>query len=288
MFPARLSIPAAHELIVYPATVDVAGYPLPVGQLSGGAVTDRKNPFVTPNVSGLREYVPGDSLNRISWTATARTGRMMVKEFDLDPTADVWLVLDLQRVWHVSARPPPLVGSEEMGLYPVETWLDSTVEYAVTVAASLARRCIDQGRNAGMIASGAHHEVITPDRSNRQYLKLLESLAVVHADGEQPLAEVLLAESGRFNRQASVIVITASTDEQWVRALVELAGRRVKTAAIVVEASTFGPAEASLLIVSRLLGAGVPTHLVKYGASIGAALAALPGGANSAEVPVYG
>ena len=36
-----------------------------------------------------------DGFNRISWSATARLGRLMVKEFDQDPTADVWVVLDL-------------------------------------------------------------------------------------------------------------------------------------------------------------------------------------------------
>jgi uncharacterized protein (DUF58 family) len=53
--------------------------------------------YVTTNVAGVREYAPGDSFNRIHWPSTARAGRLIVKEFELDPTADIWLFLDMQR-----------------------------------------------------------------------------------------------------------------------------------------------------------------------------------------------
>ena len=43
----------------------------------------------------MREYRPGDAFNRIHWPTTARTNRLMVREFELDPTVDVWIVLDL-------------------------------------------------------------------------------------------------------------------------------------------------------------------------------------------------
>ena len=45
----------------------------------------------------MRDYATGDSLNRIHWPTTARTRRLMGKEFELDPTADIWLYLDLYR-----------------------------------------------------------------------------------------------------------------------------------------------------------------------------------------------
>ena len=95
LFPARLSVPESREVIVYPATLDLRDVAMPSGTLAGGSALERRTPIVTPSVAGVRDYTPGDSFNRISWSATARFGRLMVKEFDLDPTADVWLVLDL-------------------------------------------------------------------------------------------------------------------------------------------------------------------------------------------------
>ena len=288
LFPTRRSLPHAGEVVVYPATVDLRAFPPPAGMLAGGHAVDRRNPFVTPSVSGVRDYAPGDPFGRISWAATARLNRLMVKEFDLDPTADVWIVLDLDRAMHVAAVRPLAVAPDARGEWPIQAWLDSTEEYAVTIAASLARRFLDQGRNVGVIAAGAHHEVIGADRSAQQGLRILESLAVVRADGHLSLAEVLLAEGRRFNRQSSVLVVSPSTAETWVAAVADIVGRRVRVAAIHVEPETFGPAPSSLLVVSGLVAAGVPTHLVKYGDDIAAALAAVQGSAGGAARYVRG
>ncbi|MCA9862827.1 MAG: DUF58 domain-containing protein, partial [Thermomicrobiales bacterium] len=227
----------------------------------------------TSNVAGVRDYVTGDAFNRISWTATARMGRMMVKEFDLDPTADVWIVLDLDHSVHTLATRPVNWTPDERGEWPAEAWLDSTEEYAVTVVASLAQRCLSEGRNVGLIASGAHLETIPADRSDRQLVKILESLAVVRADGALPLAELLAAEGRRLGRNDFLVVVTPSLSESWVGALAGISQRGVRVSTVLLEASTFGPAPNSLLMVSALAAAGVPAHLVKYGEPIATAFA---------------
>ncbi|MDQ3467908.1 MAG: DUF58 domain-containing protein [Chloroflexota bacterium] len=274
LFPVRILVPEAHEVIVYPAIFHLRDFPLPTGTLAGGSTRERRNPFVTSSVAGIRDYTPSDAFNRISWAATARLGRLMVKEFDLDPTADVWFVLDLAHQVQVHATRPLQLQPDARGEWPVEAWLDSTEEYAVTIVASLARHFLAQRRNVGLIATGAHLEVIAADRSDRQEVKLLETLAVVRADGHVPLAEILVAEGRRFTRQSVVIVVTPSVDEAWITALAEIVGRRVHASAVIVEPETFGDAPTSLLAVSRLVAAGIPVHLVKYGDNIAAALAA--------------
>ncbi|MEZ4612148.1 MAG: DUF58 domain-containing protein [Caldilineaceae bacterium] len=52
---------------------------------------------MTTNAAGVRDYYPGDSLNRIHWPTTARMRRLMTKEFELIPRRDIWLYLDLSR-----------------------------------------------------------------------------------------------------------------------------------------------------------------------------------------------
>jgi hypothetical protein len=81
------------------------------------------------------------------------------------------------------------------------------------------------------------------------------------------------------------VVVTPSNDEGWVRALAEIAGRRVRASAVLIEPETFGPAPSSLLAVSGLVAANVPVHLVKYGDDIAAALAGVhaAGGAGAAR-----
>lgn len=273
IFPSAKALPVQFELVVYPAAVDLKGFPLPVGMLSGGTTTDRRTPILTPSVAGIRDYVPSDSFNRISWTATARLGRLMVKEFDVDPTSDVWLVLDLDRQYSVRATQPLRVAVDRFDRWPVEVWLDATEEYAVTITASLARRCLDQGRSFGMIATAAHYEVLPAERSDRQYVKILESLAVIEADGHRRLAEVLVAETRRFTRHSGLIVVTSSSDLGWVAAIAELTGRRVKATAIVVDPQSFGPAPSVEPVVDALLTANVPVRVVRYGDDIATALA---------------
>lgn len=278
LFPVRRLVPYVHELLVYPATVDLSGFRLPVGELPGGNSLQRRTQFVTPNAAGVREYLPGDAFNRIAWAATARTGQLMVKEFELDPTADVWIVLDLEARHHVRAghHLPPLDpraagrGGEEL---PLAFWLDSTEEYAVTTAASLARHFLDQNRNVGLITNNSQPTTIPTDRGGRQMVKILEFLAVVRADGTQPLAETLLAEGGNFDRNATVIVVTPSTDEQWAQVLMNLSARGVGVVVVLIESSTFNGGESSLMVVSDLAAIGIPTYLLKYGDDIGRALA---------------
>ncbi len=274
LFPVRRFVPYVHELVVYPATLDLGKFRLPVGDLPGGNSLQRRTPFVTPNASSVRQYLPGDSFNRIAWTATARTGQLMVKEFELDPTSDVWVILDLHRDHHVRATRPAMNVVPERGReIPVSFWLDSTEEYAVTIAASLARHFLNQTRNVGLITNNHSATVLPPDRSGRQMVKVLELLAVVRADGTRPLAETLIAESRHFTRNSTVVVVTPSTDESWVKAVMELVMRNVRVVAIVVEPSTFDGGESSLMVVSDLAALGVPTYLVKYGDDIAAALA---------------
>jgi len=281
LFPSQLFIPDTHELLVYPATVDLSAFALPVGELPGGSAIQRRTPFVTPNASGVREYFPGDAFNRISWSATARTGKLMVKEFELDPTADIWIAVDLQANVHAGAAGlgalPSLSGDE----VPLSFWLDSTEEYAVTVGASLAHHFLSQNRAVGLLASSRQNVVIPTDRGGRQMIKILEQLAVIRADGDMPFGELIMAEGGQFSRNSTVIFVTPSTNEDWVQSVIEIVSRRVQCVAVIIEPTTFGSGESSLFVVSTLASIGVPTYLVKYGDDISRALAThsvAPGG----------
>lgn len=278
LFPIEEIVPDVRELIVYPAVIDLTGFRLPVGDLPGGNATQRRTQFLTPNASGVRQYLPGDSFNRISWKTTARTGQLMVKEFELDPTSDVWIVVDMDMRHHVQASIPQTMQARSMinsptGALPIEFWLDSTEEYSVTIASSLANHFLEQTRNVGVIYNNSHHDVIAADRGPRQMTKILEQLAVMRADGHTPLAERLLTESTRFDRNSTVVIISPSTDERWAHSVMQLVARNVRCVAIIIEPGTFGGADSSLMVVSDLMATGVPTYLVKHGDDINSALA---------------
>jgi len=280
LFPAERVIPQVTDLLVYPATVDVSAFAISVGELPGGAATQRRTHYVTPNASGVREYMFGDSFNRIAWSTTARIGKLMVKEFELDPTTDVWVLLDLYRGSHVTAPPQPGVPE------PLDEWAVSTEETAVTVASSVMQHFLEQGRNVGLVARGAHTEILNTDRGERQTLKMLESLAVVHADGDTDLGEVLAAESSRFGRSSVVVIVTPASDDAWVSALMSTVFRGVKAVAVIVDPESFGAPRSQNRVVTSLVAANVPVYLMRRGEDIGRALSRPIGLADAAPPTV--
>ena len=253
-------------VLVYPNAPELPNFYLPAANLPGEGRIRRRTHNITPNVSGVREYAPGDSFNRIHWPATARTGDIMIKQFELDPASDIWIVFDLERSQHV--------GEGE----------DSTEEVAVSIAASIARYFTNAHRSVGMISFGDDLRIDEPDRGQNHYTRILESLALARAVGDVPLTSLLMEESRRFGRHTTVVVVTASALEDWALTLMSFGSRGVKVAAVLLEADTFGAGESPLGVYSTLASGGIYAYTVKQqddlervltsGADAGAAAAA--------------
>jgi uncharacterized protein (DUF58 family) len=243
------------SIIVYPPFVDLPHFTVPPANLPGEGRFRKRTHYVTPNASGVRDYVTGDSFNRIHWRSTARTGKLMVKNFELDPASDIWIVLDLQR--GVQA------GSGD----------ESTEEYAVKIAASVARHFLNQNRNVGLMLYSERLEIIDAERGGQQITRILESLAVARAISEVRAGDLLNVEGRRFGRHTTLVVITPSVDEHWVLSLLQLTGRGVKGAAVLIEPSTFGGSGNALHVVGSLAAADIWTYLVKQGENLSTALA---------------
>ena len=241
-------------VLVYPNAPELPNFYIPPANLPGDGRFRRRTHNVTPNVSGLRPYEPGDSFNRIHWPATARTDALMVKLFELDPASDIWILLDLQRSAHAGEGD------------------DGTEEAAVQICASVARYFIAANRTVGLISFGDDLRVDEAERGANHYTRILESLALARATGEVPLAQLLLEESRRFGRHTTLVVVTPATDDAWALALMGLQSRGVKVAAVLLEAETYGGTESALDVYGTLAAGGVYTYTVKQSDDLGRAL----------------
>ena len=103
LFPRRIRVAPENEVIVYPA-IHALLHNVPQWSGNGVAEAHRGQPVdVPPDVSTIRDYAPTDGLSRIHWASTARTGRLISRTFDTGQSADLLIVLDLQRGIHAGS-----------------------------------------------------------------------------------------------------------------------------------------------------------------------------------------
>ncbi len=250
-------------VLVYPQATELPNFYLPPANLPGEGRFRRRTHYVTPNASGVREYEFGDSFNRIHWPSTARTGNLMVKLFELDPASDIWIILDLDKDVHVGEGD------------------DGTEEFAVKVAASIARYFLVANRSVGFISFGNRLFVEEAERGAQHYTRILEALALSRAEGDVPVGTLINEEARRFGRHTTVVVVTPSTSEEWVGALQFLGEQGVKVGAVLIEPSTFGGSENSLMVFGALASSEVYTYLVRNSEDLISALSMGVEGASS-------
>ena len=238
------------RLVVYPRTFDVPGFAIPAAHLSGESSARRRSHDLTPHAASVRDYAYGDSISRVHWNSTARLGKLMSKEFDMGRSSDVWLVVDLHK--DVQA------GELE----------ESTDEYGVSIAASLARKYLDSQLPVGLMARGDEHYFLSAETGTGQFDRMMEFLAVSKAEGPDPLETLLAREEKLWGYRSSLVVITSSPRREWVTALQTLTKRRVRVAVVLLDSSSFGAFFNSLDVVPELYVAGIAPYVVRKGDDI--------------------
>ncbi|HZM73022.1 MAG TPA: DUF58 domain-containing protein [Candidatus Polarisedimenticolia bacterium] len=209
LFEASASVGTGVPVVVYPRIEPLPLWKLPAAAIDGSHSTPERTLQSTPLAVTVRPWAPGDAFNRIHWKSTARHGDIQVKEFDLEQTADAWIILDLDRAVQAGRG------------------VESTVEAAVRVAASVADKAILENRAVGMTVNMHRLTQLPPDRGGRQHLKVMQLLAAVEGDGTQPLSEALVGTVSRIRRGMTAVIITSSLDRGWVKPLATLRARGV-------------------------------------------------------------
>lgn len=275
LFPVSKRTPNATSLLVYPLLVDLLQFPSPAGLLSGGEALRRRTHQVTPNAAGVREYEPGDPLNRIHWASTARRGRLMSKEFELDPLAPVWIFLDADA--SVQAALPYSRDTEIPADYfarkPDKYVLPpSTEEYAVSAAASIARFFIQRKRAVGLSCKGDSLHTLPAESGGRQLGKILEALALLRAEGDLSLLALVMAQARHLPRGSTVVVITSSVHYEVAIAVDHLARRSLRPVVVLVDAQSFGGLAGTKELSVSIRTMGVPLRRLVNGQPLESAL----------------
>ncbi|HLU08501.1 MAG TPA: DUF58 domain-containing protein [Oceanobacillus sp.] len=276
LFSSPRTLAATSRVIVYPRTVPVDHFELPMGVLSGGDAQRRRAQTITTNAAGVREYAPGDAFNRIHWATTARRERLMVKEFEIDPMVDVWMFVDFSADSLVEFPNLRRINGTGAAIPTNGEIPPSTEEYAVVIAASLAKHFIEAERALGFAAYVPHREIHQPERGNRQLLRILQSLAVARSFTTYSLAEMLTLETPYFTRGTTLVVITSSLDTRWIAEAQILARKGIRPVCVYIDPSSFGGNVAPENTRAMLRLAKIPTVTVSRGDDLTAALRQRP------------
>jgi uncharacterized protein (DUF58 family) len=158
----------------------------------------------------------------IHWRSTAHRGDLIVRAFDTEISGDLWIVVDLEQ-------------SVQAGTAP-----ESTEEYAIILAASLADRTLRQNRAVGLLAHGQEEAILVPGRGKRHMWRLLHALAAAQASGTKRLADVLHGLRASLGQGTTVLVITSSCDPSWLDALLPLTRFGIAPSVVLLDAASFG------------------------------------------------
>jgi len=184
----RISIPKS-TLLVYPALFGIArldylgNESLPVAGNRSVIRAGGAGDFM-----GVREYRQGDSPRHIHWSATAHQGVLMVRELEWQSITRVCLVLNLNMADNCGEGK------------------DSTLEYAVKIAASIARHALAEGHSVALFGQGERTLSIPGGRGGAHFQTVLEALARVKADGDADYADAIRLASGHDGGRGVLVV----------------------------------------------------------------------------------
>jgi len=146
----------------------------------------------------LRDYVLGDEMRHISWTATARRGKLVTRQYQMERDQTILVALDAGRLM--------------TGRLENETKLDLAVHATLALMSAAARA----GDNAGLLVFGRRIKAFLPPKRGAEHLDAaLEALHAIEPEMIEPsYARAFEFVSANSQRRSLVVVLTDLVDEE--------------------------------------------------------------------------
>jgi uncharacterized protein (DUF58 family) len=146
----------------------------------------------------MRDYVRGDELRHVSWTATARRGKLTTRQYQIERDQTILIALDAGRL--MTAR------------IDKETKLDSAVHATLALFSAAARA----GDNAGLMVFGRRIKTYLPPSRGRDHIEAaLEALYSIEPEMIEPsYARAFEFISANSKRRSLVVLLTDLVDEE--------------------------------------------------------------------------
>lgn len=195
LFFLKKVLPAYSELYVYPRTFPVQTFPpLIKGSMPWFGIETIKAAGDDDEFYGTREYRTGDPLKTIHWISSARKNKLIVKQFQRQGFYRATLLFNLERDTNYGE------GRE------------TVCEYAVKVAASLAKYLTDSNVSVEVIAHTGEIAHIEPNKGPEHLEEIMKFLTVAQAESGVGLGEIVQEFSAHIPDDSNLIVIMIDKD----------------------------------------------------------------------------
>jgi uncharacterized protein (DUF58 family) len=146
----------------------------------------------------MRDYVRGDELRHISWTATARRAKLTTRQYQIERDQTILIAMDAGRL--MTAR------------IEQETKLDSAVHATLALMSAAARA----GDNAGLVVFGRKIKTYLPPSRGRDHIDAaLDALHAIEPEMIEPsYARAFEFIAANSKRRSLVVLITDLVDEE--------------------------------------------------------------------------
>jgi uncharacterized protein (DUF58 family) len=125
----------------------------------------------------LREYLVGDDLRDVCWTATARRGQLVTRRYQTERSQAVWIVLDAGRLLQGKILEDDRNG-ERRG--------HSKLDHACSTAVALAQLALFSGDRVGLLVYGQHvQQRVLPGRGPAHLRMIVEALSQARTESSE-------------------------------------------------------------------------------------------------------
>ncbi len=214
-----------HEITVYPKGFNLDNLSL-FSRASQFNVNIKNSPSsgVSDEFRGIREYVSGDALRRIHWKISLRYMRLIVKDFEMPASKNVFLILDLNQKTH-----------KGLGKF-------STFEYIAQSAMGAAIYAQRMNYKIGILAQGRDFYYIPPASGTYQLKKIMDFLLFAKQDGNISFDKLLAQSLPLLPIDSSVILIFSASLidlDDYADAIKTLQNRYISVVVILINDNLF-------------------------------------------------
>lgn len=155
----------------------------------------------------IREYVSGDDVRKINWKGSARTGKILVNEYEGENSGDAIIVLD--------AKEEYMAGTER----------HSTFKAGVRATLSIASHMLRQRNRVGLILLGDYLTWIYPEFGRRQLYKIMEALSTLKKGGKWEFDTLYWIITRFFPANSYIIIISTLQSREIPETVISLRAR---------------------------------------------------------------